>query len=166
MYDYDYLELAFSEAELSFEAGTFPIGAIIVGPSGEIISRGRNRVHSDHDATAHAEIDAIRNAGKLLFLPEYKNRCTMYSTVEPCPMCTGALILADISRAVWALSDDYLGAVRIMKNGAHFRHKFDRIEILPQPYPDLAERSEALHRAFDAGRGVEYIVSNVKGEQS
>jgi len=156
-----FLELALEEAEIAFSEGAFPIGAVIVGPDGQLISRGRNRVLTNHDATAHAEVDAIRNAGKLLFDPAYKNKCTIYSSVEPCPMCSGALILADLSRAVWALSDDYLGALRIMKEGNHFRHKFDRIGISPQPYRDLAERSERLHKEFDLRRGIEYRVSNV-----
>nr|WP_268795572.1 hypothetical protein [Paenibacillus sp. Soil766] len=73
----------------------------------------------------------------------------MYSTVEPCPMCSGTLILADISRAVWALSDDYLGAMRIMKQGNHFRHKFDKISVMEMPYKDLAIRSQELHRKWD-----------------
>jgi tRNA(adenine34) deaminase len=162
MDDRHYLELALEEAERAFHEGTIPIGAVILGPSGEIISIGRNRVHTNHDATAHAEIDAIRAAGRTLFNPQYKNQCTIYSSVEPCPMCSGALILADISRSVWALSDDYLGAMRIMKDGLHFRHKYDRINITPQPYLDLAERSEKLHKEYDRSRVIENRVSNIK----
>lgn len=127
-----YLEIAFEEAETAFNEGSIPIGAVIVGPDGEIVSRGRNRVFSSWDPCAHAEVDSIRNAGRRLFEPHYKNRCTIYSTVEPCPMCSGALIIADISRSVWALTDHYLGAMRVMKEGQHFRHKFDKIQITPQ----------------------------------
>lgn len=161
MNDRCFLEVALEEAKIASREGSIPIGAVIVGPSGDILSRGRNKVHTNHDSTAHAEVDAIRNAGKLLFDPIYKNQCTIYSSVEPCPMCSGALILADISRAVWALSDNYLGALRIMKEGVHFRHKYDRIRITPQPYPDLAEHSEQLLKQYDLNRGMEYKVSNI-----
>lgn len=157
-----YLEIALAEAELAFNEGSIPIGAVIVGPSGEILSTGRNRVFSSWDPCAHAEVDAIRNAGKKLFEMQYKNKCTIYSTVEPCPMCSGALIFADISRAVWALTDQYLGAMRILKEGQHFRHKFDKVEITSQPYIDLAERSEELHKAYDFRRGREYFMNNIK----
>ncbi|MBH5319583.1 nucleoside deaminase [Paenibacillus sp. GSMTC-2017] len=161
-----YLELAFEEAEKASCEGSIPIGAVLVAPNGDVISRGRNQVFTAWDPTCHAEIDAIRGAGKLLFQPEYKNKCTLYSTVEPCPMCTGALILADINRAVWALSDNYLGALRIAKEGNHFRHKYDKINITVQPYVDLAEKSESLHKEFDTKRGVTYAVSNVSIDKS
>ncbi|MFD2670962.1 deaminase [Marinicrinis sediminis] len=107
------------------------------------------------------EIDVIRQAGQLLMDKKYKNKCTLYSTVEPCPMCAGALILADIARSVWALSDDYLGAVRIMKAGNHFRHKFDKICVTAMPYKDLAIWSQKLHRLWGERRGVKYRVSDV-----
>jgi tRNA(adenine34) deaminase len=156
-----FLELALEEAEIAFKEGTIPIGAILVDHEGNIISKGRNRVFTNLDPSCHAEIDVIRQAGDKLLNPIYKNKCTLYSTVEPCPMCSGALILADISRAVWALSDNYLGALRIMKEGNHFRHKFDKIEINPMPYRDLAIRSQELHRKWDERRGVNYVVSDI-----
>ncbi len=159
-----FLELALEEAEIAFNEGTIPIGATLVDHEGNIISKGRNRVFTKLDPSCHAEIDVIRQAGVKLLNPQYKNRCTLYSTVEPCPMCSGALILADISRAVWALSDDYLGALRIMKEGKHFRHKFDKIAITPMPYRDLAIRSQELHRKWDERRGVKYLVSDIAGE--
>lgn len=82
--DRHYLEIALEEAEIAFSEGTIPIGAVIVGPEGEIISRGRNRVFSSMDPSCHAEIDVIRKAGKNLLNKDYKNKCTMYTTVEPC----------------------------------------------------------------------------------
>jgi tRNA(adenine34) deaminase len=159
--DRHFLELAMQEAELSFKEGTYPIGAILVDEEGNIISKGRNRVFSNQDPTCHAEIDVIRSAGALLLDPRYKNKCTLYTTVEPCPMCSGAIILADIKRVVWVLSDDYLGALRIMKNGNHFRHKFDKVEMTPMPFRDLAIRQQNLHRQWDEERGVVYSVSSI-----
>ncbi|MFC7370892.1 nucleoside deaminase [Fictibacillus iocasae] len=156
-----FLELALEEAELSFNEGTYPIGAVLVDGDGKIIGRGRNRVFTHLDPTCHAEMDVIRKAGSLLMDPMYRQTCTLYTSVEPCPMCSGALILADIKRVVWALNDDYLGALRKMKKGDHFRQKFDKISITAMPYPDLAMRQQELHKAFDFNRGVDYSVSNL-----
>ena len=81
------LELARQAAE----KGDVPVGCIIVNEDGEIIGRGRNRREECSDATAHAEIEAIREASK--FLGDWRlSGCTMYVTLEPCPRCTGALI--------------------------------------------------------------------------
>ncbi len=156
-----FLEIAIEEAELSFKEGTYPIGAVLVDNEGNIISKGRNRVFSNSDPTCNAEIDVIRKAGATLLNPKYKNQCTLYTTVEPCPMCSGALILADIKRVVWVLSDEYLGAMRIMKKGNHFRHKFDKVAITPMPFKDLAIRQQELHRQWDEERGVKYSLSNI-----
>jgi tRNA(adenine34) deaminase len=162
--DQYFLEMALNEAETAFLEGNVPIGAVLVDQNGNILSKGRNRIFTKKDPTCHAEIDVIRQAGEKLLDPLYKNKCTLYSTVEPCPMCSGALILADIHRAVWALSDDYLGAMRIMKKGNHFRHKFDKISITAMPFKDLAIRSQELHRKWDECRGKKYTVSNIQRE--
>ncbi|WP_246628111.1 nucleoside deaminase [Paenibacillus oenotherae] len=156
-----FLTIALDEAEIALKEGTVPIGAVLVDPEGNILSKGRNRIFTTSDPTCHAEIDVIRQAGKNLLDPRYKNKCTLYSTVEPCPMCSGALILADIARAVWALSDDYLGAMRIMKQGNHFRHKFDKVSVTAMPYRDLAIRSQELHRLWNERRGQAYVVSDI-----
>jgi tRNA(adenine34) deaminase len=156
-----FLEMALDEAEIAFKEGTVPIGAVLVDPDGKVLSKGRNRIFTNCDPTCHAEIDVIRQAGKKLLDPLYKNKCILYSTVEPCPMCSGAIILADIYRVVWALSDDYLGAMRIMKQGNHFRHKFDNISVTAMPFKDLAIRSQELLRQWDERRGRKYIVSDI-----
>lgn len=89
--DHFYLELAIQEAEKAGQDGTYPIGALVLGPDGRILSRGLNRVYSAGDYTAHAEVDAIRNAGSVLMGPAYRGKCILYTTMEPCLMCTGAL---------------------------------------------------------------------------
>jgi tRNA(adenine34) deaminase len=75
-----YLELALEEAEIAFNEGTIPIGAVLVDPDGNVLSKGRNRVFTNSDPTKHAEIDVIRQAGLLLMDTKYKNKCTLYST--------------------------------------------------------------------------------------
>lgn len=151
--DKEFLLIALEEARIAYEEGTYPVGAIIVAPSGEIIARGRNRVYSAYDATAHAEIDVIRQAGKKLFEKDLKKQCTLYCTAEPCPMCAGSLIIADIKRVVWIANDNYLGAFRKYKEGPHFKNRFDQIEMTPAPYPDLEEIQRKLSMEWDINRG-------------
>lgn len=157
-----YLEVALEQAEKAAKEGTYPIGAVLVGPTGEILAKGHNSVWTNMDPTGHAEMNVIRSAGKWLMDSNYKNKCTIYSTVEPCPMCTGALILADIHRSVWALSDDYLGAMRKAKAGADFRRKYDRIEVCAMPYKDLAIKSQELMRTWEERRGNHYQLSHIE----
>ena len=157
-----YLEIALEEGIKSGKEGTHPIGAIIVAPSGEIISRGRNRIYTTWDSSAHAEIDAIRNAGKYLFGKENKFIHTLYTSVEPCPMCAGAILLADIGRVVWALNDNYMGAFRTLKTGKRFRDRLDRIHFSAAPYEDLAIKQERIYKEWDEGRGQAYEVSKLE----
>lgn len=102
-----YMREAIKEAKKAFEEGEVPIGAIIVR-RGRIIGRGHNRVESLNDPTAHAEIIAITAATQ--FLKNWRlNECTMYVTVEPCIMCSGAIVLSRLKEVVYALPDPKFG---------------------------------------------------------
>ena len=89
------------------EAGEIPIGAVIVG-RGRIIGRGHNMTETLHDATAHAEMIAITTATEAIG-GKYLNDCTLYVTVEPCPMCAGALNWSQIGRIVYGAPDPKRG---------------------------------------------------------
>jgi tRNA(adenine34) deaminase len=100
---------AMDQAHAAQAAGEVPVGAIILSPAGEVIARGSNRVLRDFDPTAHAEIVALRAAGSAL--GNYRlSGCTLYSTLEPCSMCAGAILHARISRLVFAAADPKAGA--------------------------------------------------------
>lgn len=107
--DEKWMRLALEEAKTAFEAGEVPIGAVIV-KNGEPVSKAHNLCEQNTCATAHAELLAINEACRVL-----KNRrlsdCTLYVTLEPCPMCTGALINARIGRVVFAAKDPRAGAM-------------------------------------------------------
>jgi len=106
--DTDFLCAAIAEARAAEIDGEVPVGAVIVR-DGEIIALGRNRVITDHDPTAHAEIVALRAAG--LALGNYRlEGCDLYCTLEPCAMCAGAILHARIRRLVYAASDPKAGA--------------------------------------------------------
>lgn len=94
---------AIKEARLAADEGEVPIGAVVVLNS-DIIGRGRNAVERLHDATAHAEMLAIRQA--MQAVGDWRlDCCELYTTVEPCPMCTGAMMLCRIKRLIYGAPD-------------------------------------------------------------
>lgn len=98
---------ALKEAQTAFEEGEVPIGAVVVC-KGRIIARGHNMTERLHDPTAHAEMIALTSATEALG-GKYLSGCTLYVTVEPCPMCAAALNWAQISRIVWGAPDPKRG---------------------------------------------------------
>ena len=98
---------ALKEAEKSLSEGGLPIGAVLV-KDGEIISRGHNRLIQDDSVVLHAEMDAIENAGRLNY-DDYR-KCCLYTTLSPCPMCSGAVILYNIPRVVIGENTTLMGA--------------------------------------------------------
>ena len=144
-----FLEMALEEAELALGENTYPVGAVLVDDQFNVIAKGRNRVHPAQDTTAHAEIEAIRNAGEAIFDAKIHNKSfTLYSSLEPCPMCTGGILFAKINRVVWLLNDDEgFGAYQKMKDAKIFEAKFNRIEAIAEPDAELKERQlELMHR--------------------
>lgn len=99
---------AMAEAQAAAAQGEVPVGAVVVR-DGAILGRGQNRVIRDSDPTAHAEIVALRAAGRAL--GNYRlTGCTLYVTLEPCAMCAGAILHARIARLVYAADDPKAGA--------------------------------------------------------
>ncbi|WP_038013635.1 nucleoside deaminase [Terasakiella pusilla] len=106
----DYMEQALKEAEKAKSRGEVPIGAVIVAPNGEIIARAGNRCEEDHDPSAHAEILAIREAGRALGSARLID-CDLYVTLEPCTMCATAISFARIRRLYFGAYDPKGGGV-------------------------------------------------------
>ncbi len=101
------MQQALDLAQRALDAGEVPVGAIVV-KEGEIIGRGWNRPISDKDPTAHAEVAAMRDAGRNL--GNYRlPGCTLYVTLEPCAMCAGAIMHARISRVIYGAKDPKTG---------------------------------------------------------
>ena len=107
-----WMRLALLEAESAHAIGEVPIGCIVVhDPTGAVVGRGHNRRQTDHDPTAHAEIIAMRRAGQTIGHWRLLD-CTLYVTLEPCPMCAGAMVNARVPRLVYGCDDPKAGAVR------------------------------------------------------
>jgi tRNA(adenine34) deaminase len=109
--------------------GEVPIGCVIVhDPTEQIIGRGYNRRQTDHDPTAHAEIIAMREAGSALQHWRLLD-CTLYVTLEPCPMCAGAIVNARIPRLCYGCDDPKAGAVRTLYQLCQDPRLNHRVEI-------------------------------------
>lgn len=109
-----YMGLALEEAQKAFAIGEIPIGAVLV-MDGEVISAAHNRRETWHDATAHAEIIAIREACQKLRRWRLTG-ATLYVTIEPCPMCAGGLVNSRVDRLVYGSADYKAGAVESIFN--------------------------------------------------
>ncbi len=151
MDDLTHLRAAIAEARAAELSGEVPIGAVIVH-RGEIIARGQNRVLRDHDPTAHAEIVALRQAGRAL--ENYRllagdEGCTLYVTLEPCAMCAGAILHARIARLVYGAPDPKAGAcgsVLSVMNHPQLNHEVEVVSGL------LADECGALLTTFFRAR--------------
>jgi tRNA(adenine34) deaminase len=106
---------ALALAEAAGAAGDVPVGAVIVDRANQLIAAAANRREQDHDPTAHAEILALRAAGQRRG-NWHLNDCTLYVTLEPCPMCAGALVLARLGTLIYGADDRKAGAVRSVLN--------------------------------------------------
>ncbi|MCC6913544.1 MAG: nucleoside deaminase [Rhodospirillaceae bacterium] len=104
------MNLAYREAAAAAARGEVPIGAVVVGPSGEVLAAAGNEVEARNDPTAHAEVLAIRAAGEKWGAPRLPG-CDLYVTLEPCPMCAAAASFARIRRIVFGAYDPKGGGV-------------------------------------------------------
>ena len=105
----EFMRRALSMAEEAAACGEVPVGCVICNRSGSVIGCGRNRCAEEHDATAHAEIEAIREASSVS--GDWRlDDCTLFVTLEPCPMCTGAIMNSRIKRVVFGAKDPVKGA--------------------------------------------------------
>ena len=138
-----WMKIAFQEAERAYEEREIPVGAVVV--RGErIIGRGRNRVEQLQDPTAHAELLAITAACETLDT-KFLDGCSMYVTLEPCPMCAGAIVWARLEGLVFGAFDEKAGAASTLYNIPQDDRLNHRTEIISGV---MDEQSAALLRQF------------------
>lgn len=136
-----FMKKALQEAELAFEKGEIPVGALIVIDN-KIIARTHNLTELLNDVTAHAEMQAITSAANFLG-GKYLTGCTLYVTLEPCQMCAGALYWSQISKIVFGASDEHRG---FEKMGTQLHPKTTVVRGV------LAEEASELMKRFFAGK--------------
>jgi tRNA(adenine34) deaminase len=141
------MTLALALAREAAEHGEVPVGCVITGPDGAVLGRGRNRREETGDATAHAELEAIREA--CAALGDWRlEGCTLTVTLEPCPMCTGAIINARIPTVVFGAREKNFGSC-----GSVIDLFSERYGHRPAVYPGvLREDCAALLRDFFSGK--------------
>ncbi len=125
--DEQWMREALAEADAAAAVGEVPVGCVLVGPEGVELARARNGREARQDPTAHAEIDAIRAAAAKLGSFRLEG-VTAYVTLEPCPMCAGALVLARVARVVYGCDDPKGGAVATLYpigQDARLNHTFE-----------------------------------------
>lgn len=109
------MRLALEEAQLAYEKEEVPIGAVLVDENGAVVARGHNMRENWHDATAHAELIAIQQCCKKLGRWRLSG-LTLYVTIEPCPMCAGAIVMSRVDRVVYGSTDAKAGACESVFN--------------------------------------------------
>ncbi|MFG6178552.1 tRNA adenosine(34) deaminase TadA [Halomonas sp. THAF12] len=143
-----YMHRALDQARLAGEAGEVPVGAVVVDAAGEIVGEGYNAPVAGHDPSAHAEIRALRDAGARL--GNYRlDGCTLFVTLEPCLMCTGAIIHARLARVVYGAAEPRTGMVESRANLFAQPWYNHRVEVEGGV---LASRVSKLLKAFFAER--------------
>lgn len=136
--DAHYMKEALKQAQMAFDTGEVPVGAVIVADN-RIIARAHNQTEQLTDVTAHAEMLALTSAFNYLGA-KYLNDCTLYVTLEPCVMCAGAQYWAQLGRLVYGASDKKRGYSQVERNLLH-----PRTEVASGL---LKEESEALMKSF------------------
>ncbi len=125
----DFMQLALKEAKKSIKHNDCPVGCIII-INNHVIAKAHNLVEKKKDSNAHAEILAINKAIKMIG-KKYLTDATLYSTLEPCPMCAGAIVLAKIRRVVFGAYDLKAGACGSVLNIVNNKNLNHRVEIIP-----------------------------------
>lgn len=138
------MRLALAEARHALPTGDVPVGAVVLGPDGAVLGRGHNEREAVGDPTAHAEVQAIREAAQAL--GEWRlTGCTLVVTLEPCTMCAGAIVLSRLERVVYGALDDKAGAAGSLWDVVRDRRLNHRPQVVAGV---LADACAADLRAF------------------
>lgn len=136
-------------AERASGEGDVPVGAVVLGPDDHVLGEGWNRREADGDPTAHAEVLAVREAAERLGTWRLEG-CTLVVTMEPCPMCAGAVVLSRLERVVFGAWDPKLGACGSVWDVPRDRRATHRAEVVGGVLEH--ECGEVVRRFFDGHR--------------
>ena len=142
--DLYFLKVALEEAKKAYSFGEVPVGAVVVRDE-EVVSKAFNSKEFLQDPTAHAELIAIREAAKKLNSWRL-NDCTLYSTVEPCLMCCGAIIQSRIKRVVYAVPDPKFGGVESLYSTLSDERSNHQPEVVKLELPEAKELLQSFFK--------------------
>jgi len=138
------MQLAIGEATAAAAAGEIPIGAVVIGPGDVVLAQSHNEREQAHDPTAHAEVLALRRAAKMLGRWRLDD-CTLIVTLEPCPMCAGAVVMSRIQRMVFGAWNEEYGAAGSRWDLVRDRRLTGRTEVIGGL---MADECGAMVRTF------------------
>jgi tRNA(adenine34) deaminase len=146
-----HLEMALQEAQLAYDEDEVPVGAVIVHPEHGVVARAHNQREQLNDPTAHAEMIAITQAAARLHSWRLED-CVLYVTLEPCPMCAGAIVQARLPIVVYGCADPKAGACHTLYRITEDERLNHRCRVIPGV---LADRAAELLRRFFLDRRAE-----------
>lgn len=154
-----WMNYALNLAQAAGEEGEIPVGAVVVNSDNQLIASASNRKERDRDPTAHAEVLALRAAGRILNRWHLQG-CRLYVTLEPCPMCAGAIVQSRISQLIYGADDPKTGAIRTvvnLPNSAVSNHT-------PQVIGGILEQScrQQLHQWFAQRRQLHQAIQTAQ----
>ena len=141
--DIDFMKEALTEAKKAYQLGEVPVGAVVVY-QGKVIARAHNQVETQKRVMAHAELEALAMASQTLGRWRL-NETVLYTTLEPCPMCMGAILLARVKTLVWGAPDIRLGAGGSWVNLLEVKHPYHTLNVRSGMYE---KEVGSLMRAF------------------
>ena len=151
--DEQFMALALEEAQLAYAQGEVPVGAVLV-KDGQVLALAHNEREATGDPTAHAEILALRRGAEKLGSWRLHG-CTLYVTLEPCPMCAGAISMSQLDRLVFGTWDEKQGCCGSVYDLPQDPAFFHRVEVSGGLMEENCQ--ELLQRFFKARRGVERV---------
>lgn len=154
--DKNFMKLALEEALKAYKENEVPIGAVLIDEGGNLICGEHNRIEQLNDATAHAEILTLRRASKILKRRRLST-CTLYSTVEPCAMCAGALVLCRVKRLVYGATDSKFGAAESLFNVVNNSALNHQLEVTAGVLEE--ECRELMQKFFTETRHIDKILN-------
>lgn len=149
--DLQYLRTAIQIAQRAREHGNHPFGSLLVDEHGKVLLEAENTVITNNDCTDHAETNLVRLASRK-FSVDVLNKCTLYSSTEPCPMCAGAIFWSGIGRVVYALSEESLYSLTgdspyklLLSCKEVLAHGARKVEVLG---PAIEDEARKVHEGF------------------
>jgi tRNA(adenine34) deaminase len=141
--------MALELAEVAAHAGEVPVGAVLLGPDGELLAGCHNEIVGRSDPTAHAEMLALRAACRRVGAPRLPAGCLLAASLEPCAMCAGAIVLARVDHLIFGAADPKTGACGSLRDVVRDPRLNHRVELHP---PRQAEQCGALLTRFFRAR--------------